>query len=172
MFIIQCPILWYAKVCALPSAHSSSRCARHRHASQQRERGSGVCSRHGFVRRCETPECFQLWVISLEACITCNLITSRLYPMSPALHILWGENKHFESWKSRFASFPCFLARRNRDAEAAGWPVQMCRALQWQASDVWKCELWPHRQAGPDSDSHCEAEGARAAEKGAHWGRN
>jgi len=23
MFIIQCPILWYAKVCALPSAHSS-----------------------------------------------------------------------------------------------------------------------------------------------------
>jgi len=24
MFIIQCPILWYAKVCAPPSAHSSS----------------------------------------------------------------------------------------------------------------------------------------------------
>jgi len=24
MFIIQCPILWYAKVCALPSARSSS----------------------------------------------------------------------------------------------------------------------------------------------------
>jgi len=24
MFIIQCPILWYPKVCALPSAHSSS----------------------------------------------------------------------------------------------------------------------------------------------------
>jgi len=23
MFIIQCPILWYAKVCALPSARSS-----------------------------------------------------------------------------------------------------------------------------------------------------
>jgi len=23
MFIIQCPLLWYAKVCALPSAHSS-----------------------------------------------------------------------------------------------------------------------------------------------------
>jgi len=26
MFIIQCPILWYAKVCALPSAHSSCTC--------------------------------------------------------------------------------------------------------------------------------------------------
>jgi len=26
MFIIQCPILWYAKVCALPSAHSSLSC--------------------------------------------------------------------------------------------------------------------------------------------------
>jgi len=26
MFIIQCPILWYAKVCALPSAHSSFIC--------------------------------------------------------------------------------------------------------------------------------------------------
>jgi len=24
IFIIQCPILWYAKVCALPSARSSS----------------------------------------------------------------------------------------------------------------------------------------------------
>jgi len=27
MFIIQCPILWYAKVCALPSARSSSPCS-------------------------------------------------------------------------------------------------------------------------------------------------
>jgi len=26
MFIIQCPILWYAKVCALPRAHSSCCC--------------------------------------------------------------------------------------------------------------------------------------------------
>jgi len=26
MFIIQCPILWYAKVCALPSARSSLKC--------------------------------------------------------------------------------------------------------------------------------------------------
>jgi len=29
MFIIQCPILWYAKVCALPSARSSSLCIGH-----------------------------------------------------------------------------------------------------------------------------------------------
>jgi len=31
MFIIQCPILWYAKVCTLPSARSSSICINLRH---------------------------------------------------------------------------------------------------------------------------------------------
>jgi len=47
MFIIQCPILWYAKVCALPSTHSSCLCAR----------GCHDCR---LVAHCRRPPCDEL----------------------------------------------------------------------------------------------------------------